>query len=344
MAKNTFTIEIGEKRIKLVDSLSTSSASISANSIAMTDLPVNIYNSDEKTSRQIIPFVQKIITDSKIEKKEVDVIIPNNYSFSRVIEMPILTEKELISAIKYQADQFIPVPIANVNLDIEILSQNKNKYLILLIAAQNSILEKVSNIVESAGLIPNSIETETSAMLNLISLLDLNKQFQGKLKYSLFINIGFSSTTLVLVDILNKIPLEIYDFALGETIFIKDLVANYSLSEPQAKNLLLTYNFNNPSSQYVNLNSIFNTPYNEMISEIERFIVSIKNKYSLSVDSAFLFGDGSKINSLDKKVTDSTGIKTLNFNLGQYLSKNNVTDFFKNDLDFFIPAFGSSLR
>ncbi len=347
MSSNSFILNIGERNLKVVD-MDKVADNYVINSMGLVDSEVNIYNSDEKTGNKVVPKIVKLLEDTKIEKKEVNIVIPNTYSYCRIIEMPILTEKELISAIKYQADQFIPVPIDKVNLDIEILRQEKNdKYLILLVAAQNSVLEKVTNIVEAAGLIPNSIENETSSIFSFISDIDFAKIYPNQNNnFLILINFGYATSSVYLFDKQSNIPLEIYDISIGLNIFVKDLMANYSISEDQAKNILLGFDFTNNTSnpQFANLIQILNTPYSEMFTEIEKFISSIKNKYNVPIDKLILFGDGLRINKLSEKITQTLGISSHIFIPDAVFQKNNVFDFFKNDLSMFIPSLGANTR
>ena len=107
--------------------------------------------------------IRKLIGSLKISKN-VSLIIPDALTYSQILTMPFLNEKELISAIKYQADQFIPMPIEET-IDIEVIEEitgenKKEKSLLLIVAAPKKVIEKVQTTAELAGLNPESVENE----------------------------------------------------------------------------------------------------------------------------------------------------------------------------------------
>jgi len=344
MTNNTFTLDIGEKIIKVAD-VSKNGKFYQADALAMCDSAVNIYTSDEKKVETAVPVIKKLVEDAGITKKIVNIIVPNSFSYSRLVETPVLTEKELISAIRYQADQFIPVPIDKVNMDIEIISEiQNNKLLILLVASQTTVLQRITGIIEAAGLMPDSIETEASATISMLSDLQLPENVVAASQYILFANFGYSSSSLYLFDKRNNIPLEIYNFPLGFNLFIKDLMVNYSLSESEAINLLQTYNFTKQEGQYKNINQIMATPLSEFSKEVEKFLISVKNRMNIAINSLIIFGEVTKINQFDSRISSFLGIPATPIDLYPLFNKNNIVDFFKNDLGLFIPSIGGNLK
>jgi len=71
-----------------------------------------------------------------------------------VIDMPMLSDKELSSAIYWEAEQHIPMPLTSINLDWKILQRNlesaKGKRMqVLLVGAPLSILSKYQKVFET---------------------------------------------------------------------------------------------------------------------------------------------------------------------------------------------------
>ena len=312
MTHDAFTIDIGERYIKIAD-IAKKGSHYEAHTLAFNENPINIYNTDSsKDSDMTAGVIQKIVRDAGIKKKAVNIVVPDVHSYSQIIEMPLLTEKELVSAIKYQADQFIPVPIEDVSLDIEVLFEDRRnkKLIILLIATTHAVVEKVTSLVERAGLYPDSIENETSATVRLIAdMLEAHRENAVAQQLSLFMNVGYSATSLYLFNEVKKLPVEIRNFSLGVNIFIKDIQANLELPEGEIKKMLETTGFSDVPSSY-NIKNIISSPYNVFVSEIERFIIVAKTKFGLPVNSIFLFGEGGKIASFGDKLSTSLGIKS----------------------------------
>jgi type IV pilus assembly protein PilM len=346
MASSFFTIDIGEKYIKVTDSVKKGDL-LSIEALAYDLSPANIYNSESEQQNELVSkHIQKLVTDAGIKKKNVNIIIPDSHSYSQILEMPAITEKELLSAIKYQADQFIPIPIDKVNLDIEILSEDKKnkKLLILLVAAPNVVLDKVAGIVESAGFNPVLIENEISASVRGVSFVNQKKVPEGEL----YINFGSDSTTLyflspVTIDKKTElIPYQIRNFPLGLTIFSKEIKVNYNLEDKDISNLIATVGLTDAQSAY-DLKKILTSAATEFCDEVNKFVLSVKSKMDIPIKKVYVFGEGYKMLGLNEKISASLNLPVSPLSLSESLVHNNVYEFFKNDIPLFIPSLGGNL-
>ncbi len=339
---STFTLDIGEQYIKAIDADHDGSTLV-AHAAAFTDLPFNPYvTTAEEFARKMSESIQKLLNDGQIKKKDVHIIIPDSQSYTRVFEMPLLTEKELLSAIRYQADQFIPIPIEKVSLDIFPLKKDKQKgqSLILLVAASISVIDHITQMATSAGLNPVSVENETSAALRLLNKIYDRKDAPDELH--VYINFGESSTSLYLYSVAERIPLQVHNFAIGRSLFYKDIQANLPMSPEQVKEAIEKVGFLNVTAAY-NLPAIISSPLNEFVEEIKRFLISSKESTNKNISKALVFGEGSKFAGLDQKLSVSLGIPVEIFTLMPYFKKSTVVDYFAQDWNLLIPGVGGCL-
>lgn len=346
MADTSFNITIGERYI-MVGDIEKQGVQYKMNTLGFEESTANFYlSSAQEDIEATSALIRKLTQDAGIKKKAVNVVIPDTYSYSQIIMMPMLTEKELLSAIKYQADQLIPVPIDQVNLDIEVLYEDKKnkKLALLVVASQLTILDKIVAVIEASGFAPNTIENEASALFRLLSDITSSHQDQNTAyPLILLINMGYSSTSLYLFHRRSNIVLQIHNFSLGYNIFCKDIQANLNTSENDTKKLLETIGFSEQQASH-NINKILSSPLSTIIREIERFIVTAKAKFNAPIASVLLLGEGSDIFALESKLSSSLGVSVTRFDLRPYCIKNNVLDFFKNTINLFIPTIGASIR
>ena len=345
MADSSFSLDIGEKYIK-IGQVTKRGSLIETTALAHEESGYNIYLTQaDKPHQSTLNIIAQLLADSGIKKKSINIIIPDGRSYSRIIEMPLLTDRELSSAIKYQADQFIPIPIDKVNLDVEVLMTDKKnkKSSILLVAASTSVIDKVVNIAESVGLLPESIENEASSTFKLLSYINPGLKYRTLKTGSLFLimNFGFNSTSLYVYDALRDLPLDIHNFSVGYELFAKSIKNNYNIADQEIKNLIETIGFGKSGS--FDLEQVMASAYLEIVSEIEKFIISAKSKFNIPVSEILYFGEGFKLKNLNQKLTTSVGIKTSLMDVYGNLLKNNVADFFKADLPLFVPILGAEL-
>lgn len=345
MADQQFCIELGERHIKVAHAAKRGKQ-LEAYAFAYEENPYNIYVTEgEKITEQTSAILNKLIEDCNIKKKSVRIIIPDSFSYSRIIQMPYLTEKELLSAIRYQADQFVPIPIDKVNLDVEVLyTDKKNKrILILIVAAPNLAIDKAISVAESAGLLPEVVENEASAMLRFISWLHTeHKSKYNENEYSLFINGGFSATSLYLYQPFNDLACEIHNFPLGIDLFLRSIKANFNVPDSDVRKMLETSGFIGQDPHF-NTNQVLSSSYNEISSEIEKFILSAQSKYSGKISAIYLSGESFKIAGFSDKLSVSLGVPTKILDLYPFFVKNTVVDFFKSDLPLFVPTIGGNI-
>lgn len=108
--------------------------------------------------------VKKLHQESGISTKNVAVALPEDKAYSKVVTFPKLSEKELQTAIKWEAEQYVPVPLEEVSLDYQIMGTRKEgvteKMEIFLVAAPKRLIEKIMRVMKAAGLTPVALETE----------------------------------------------------------------------------------------------------------------------------------------------------------------------------------------
>ncbi len=111
--------------------------------------------------------VKKLLKETGAKSRSVQIALPESKVFTRVIEVPALSERELASAIKWEAEQYIPLPLSEVNLDFTVLrtaaQTGTNKMEVLLVAAPKTLLDHYLSILEAAELTPIGAETEIIA-------------------------------------------------------------------------------------------------------------------------------------------------------------------------------------
>lgn len=349
MSKSALAVDIGERYIKIAD-VEKKQNKYEASLLASTpidEVTANLYMAGGvKNLKKSSSLLQNLVSQSGTKKKSANIIIPDGRSFFQIVEMPELTEKELASAIRYQADQFIPLPMEKITIDLEILVEDKKnkKMKVLLVAAENIIIDKVVKMAEMAGLLPDSVENEMSATLRFLSHLPIDNQRENKeIDPAIFINFGYHSTSILLYDFASNLPLQLHNFFLGLNIFSKEIQANFNLSHKEINQLLAQQGFSDKETSY-NLNEILATALKEFVSEIERFISSVKNRIGLSVNNIFIFGEGFEINSFDKKISLLLGVPVKPFDIYSYLITNKTVESKKDDLFMFIPSIGANLR
>jgi len=303
-------------------------------SLGKTDIITNYYNSDlEKDIEAQANLIVNLVKNFKISKKNVNIIIPNLYTYHQILETPILKEKELISAMKYQADQFIPMPIDETNIDLEIIKEDKvqKKLLILVVAAPKKLIEKIQTTVELAGLIPESIETELSSSCRFVSELLIKSK---KEKNFILVDFGYTSSQLSYFE--NDLITSTHNVSIGYQLFLKELMVNGNLDEKKATEILK--NFSQTSSSSLPIETIISPLLNEIKFEIQRFISS-KNPNAIYFADEIINFPG-----LTSFITKDFSLPVEILNPTLVLKKTSLVNALNYELPLYIEVFGGNLR
>ncbi len=346
MASNQIVLDIGDTYIKIAK-VGNSSGKIVAETLAYDRIALNVYlNDSDEAANKLGILIKQMMKDAKINARDAAIVIPDSHSYTRVLEMPTLTEKELISAIRYQAEQYIPIPIDKAALDLQILSEDKKnkKTVVLLVASAKVTVEKISHIVESANLLPVSITNESSALFAFVEhTIKSNKAAAPTTPTNeVFLNLGFASTSLSLYDMSLGIPLQMHSFLVGMEIFLKELKSNFNLNDADAEKMLFEVGFTQNQAP-VPVQNVLASAYNELAAEVSKFIISTKQKYAAPITKLCITGEGCKFAGLDAKLATSIGVPVVCFSPAPFMENNQVMQYFQKDLSLFIPALGAGL-
>lgn len=141
--------------------------------------------------------IKTLLASIKAPTSSVVISLPESKIFTRVIEdFPFLTDEELASAIRYSAEEFVPLPVDQVNLYWQVLARSKqqNKTMIFVVASPKNTVNKYLRALEKAKLKPIALETDLLAAAR--SIIGPN-QFAPT---TMLIQLGASSTDFAVVS------------------------------------------------------------------------------------------------------------------------------------------------
>ncbi|MDO8429126.1 MAG: type IV pilus assembly protein PilM [Candidatus Daviesbacteria bacterium] len=110
--------------------------------------------------------VEQLLTSLKAPTDAVVISLPESKIFTRVVtDLPFLTDEELASAIKYSAEEFVPLPVDQVNLYWQVIDRQKqtNKTQVFVVASPKIVVNKYLKALGKIQLKPWAMETDLVA-------------------------------------------------------------------------------------------------------------------------------------------------------------------------------------
>jgi type IV pilus assembly protein PilM len=121
-------IDFGNHSVKAVELGNVQSPTPSLLSFGSQVTPSGVINSEDSTHQQkLSDALKELYKTSGIHNKKVVLAIPESSVFTRFIELPGLKEDEIEKAVFFEAKQYIPIPIEEVQMSYVPLGFDEQK-------------------------------------------------------------------------------------------------------------------------------------------------------------------------------------------------------------------------
>ena len=115
--------------------------------------------------------IRRVFENKAFKTKEVAASLSGNAVIVKKINLPIMTEAELSESIYWEAEQYIPFDIQDVNLDYQILNagtreESAGTMDVLLVAAKKEKIADYTGVISQAGRLPVIVDVDAFALQN----------------------------------------------------------------------------------------------------------------------------------------------------------------------------------
>ncbi len=133
-------------------------------------LPELIVDGSVLDSPRVVEAIRGLISENNIKVKNTAIAVSGHSSviIKRIALQP-MTEEELSESIKFEAEQYVPFDIEDVNLDFQILGQREeqDQMDVLIVAVKKDKINEYVSVVFEAGLNPVVVDVDAFALENL---------------------------------------------------------------------------------------------------------------------------------------------------------------------------------
>ena len=115
--------------------------------------------------------IRRVFENKHFKTKEVAASLSGNAVIVKKIKLPVMTEAELAESIYWEAEQYIPFDIQDVNLDYQILDAGTSDEAggtmdVLLVAAKKEKIADYTGVISQAGRTPVIVDVDAFALQN----------------------------------------------------------------------------------------------------------------------------------------------------------------------------------
>jgi len=236
-SKSLVGLDIGSSSIKMVQIKETKRGFALQNLGVALLPPEAIVDGALMNSTAIVDGIQELMAAQGLKRgREVATSVSGHSVIIKKISMPHMSRDELEESIQWEAEQYIPFDISEVNIDVEILREEPNEagqMDVLLVAAKKEMINDYTSVISEAGLTPMVVDVDAFSMQNAFEV-----------SYGLppdeaivLVNIGASVININVVS--GGISVFTRDISMGGNQFTEDIQKQLNVSYDEAEALKL---------------------------------------------------------------------------------------------------------
>ncbi len=297
-------IDIGSSSVKMVH-LKEAKGSYQLAGLGLATLPAEaIVDNAIMDSSSIVEVVKGLVESQKLKTKNVATSISGHSVIIRKIQLPIMTEEEMEASIQWEAEQYIPFEISEVNLDFQILGPDANDASlmnVILVAAKKDFVNDYVALFKECGLNPQVMDIDCFAVENVYE-----------------VNYGSSEDEIVALIDMGASSMNVNVLRGGMSVFTRDIqVGGSTYNEEIQKRLGL----NNEDAEIVKLGGQVADVTAESVAEVmEDATESLTQEVQRSIDffsatssdekvqKVFITGGVSKVPAVKASLENRLGV------------------------------------
>ncbi len=301
-------LDISSTAIKLLE-LGQSGDRLRVESYAVEPLPANsVIEKNIADVEAVGEAIKRAVKRSASRTKLAAVAVAGSAVITKIIAMPAsLSEDEMEQQIELEADQYIPYPLEEVNLDFEVIGPSENdpeRIDVLLAASRSENVDIRVAAIELAGLKSKIVDVEAYAMENAFSLLIPQLPEQGIDQTIAVIDIGATMTTLNVMH--DRKTIYTREQVFGGKQLTEEIQRRYGLSYEEAG--MAKRQGGLPDNYVPEVLEPFKDAMTQQVSRSLQFFYG-SSQYN-NVDHIVLAGGSAMIPGIDEMIANKLGVHT----------------------------------
>jgi type IV pilus assembly protein PilM len=309
--KNLVGLDIGSSAVKAIE-VQSSGKGLRINAIGLEPLPPeSIVDGAIIDSGAVADAVRRLLDRKPFKAKEVAASLSGNSVIVKKITLPVMSEQELADSIYWEAEQYIPFDIQDVNLDYEVIDpgtgpDSQGTMEVLLVAAKKDKIADYTNVIAQAGRTPVVVDVDAFALQNAYE-----------------INYGLEPRAVIVLLNAGASAININILAGGQSVFTRDVsMGGNAFTEAVQKELNLPFEaaealkkgFDIEGMRYEEARPVLRAMTENVLLEVEKTFDFFKATASNDhIDRIVLSGGASRIEGFGEALHERFGAPVERF-------------------------------
>lgn len=228
-----FALDIGSSAIRAVQVRGSNHSLVRFASIPIES---KVTQSDSEVDQRFVgEKIKELVQQAGITSHNVVMGLPSNKTYVTIVDIPKMSHQELENTIKYQADQYVPIPLDEAKLDFAIVGDSpveQGKSEVLLASVSKKFSEQRMELLESLGFNVIALEPDSLALARSLTPT-------GSTGAQVIVDMGEFNTDIVITlagtaRLVRTIPT-------GSQTLLKSAAQNLNIDESQAKQFVYKF-------------------------------------------------------------------------------------------------------
>jgi len=251
-------------------------------------------------SLRLVDSLKELLQKAKLKTKDAVISIAGHSSvIIKRVTLPEMSEEELSESIKFEAEQYIPFDIDEVNLDFQILGpkEEPGNMDVILVAVKKDIINEYISVVKEAGFNPLIVDVNPFALENIY---EINYEIEPDRNIAI-VNIGASTIN---INVLNGgVSVFTRDSAVGSNLHTEALQREFNLTYDAAERLKQGETVENVSAE--DAHAVIESASDEIIGEVSRSF----EYFPEDISEVILSGGCTFVKDFPKLLAEKVGIE-----------------------------------
>jgi type IV pilus assembly protein PilM len=277
----------------------------------------------------------KQMTYGKIRAGRVATCLPSGKIFTRVLDLPKLNPSDLEAAVRLEVEQYVPVPLADLYIDYDIVDERGERVNVLMVAAPRSIVDSYIKLFDTLGLELAFIEPSLTAVTRAITAS------QPMDKATLVADFGSLSIDIAVVD---KVVRFTDTLQFGGEKITEALMQGLKLSREDANRVKYKIGLNKSDMQ-AKVQAVLKQPLQTVSSEFKRVIkyYNALDEGRRRIEQIVIAGGNASMPGLTTYLAEDIGLPVTLANPWEGLALENIQHVSKLDAPMYTTAIGLAL-
>jgi len=255
----------------------------------------------------VVDTIRSLVESLGVATRQVVTAVGGRDVIVKKIQMDRMAAADARDVIRWEAEQYVPFDMENVQLDFQILDPEEDglQMNVLLVAAKRELVEQKVILLQDAGLEASVVDVDAFALYNAFE-----RNYPDAVRgVEALVNVGHEISTILVIQ--DGVPVVTRDIPLGSRHLREDLRRMYGLTPDEVESLL-----QGRSGRLDPYEKVFRERSEELAVSIERAVafLSMDSAVGRGLGGVYLAGGGARIPKIAESIADRLHVRVETVN------------------------------